>query len=215
MQVNNYDAVARFYDRLSRLVFGGAIYQSQLYLLKEIPAGTRVLVVGGGTGWILEEIAAIHSSGLHITYVEVSEKMIRRSQKRNWGSNSVNFITQAIQDVRFSEVFDVVITPFLLDNFSAQSHRQVFTTLDNQLKEGGLWLFTDFQPQRNRLSQQLLLKTMYLFFGILCRLEAKSLPDSAALFKTYRYQTIREKTFYTGFISSVMYQKPKGSKAIG
>ena len=46
----NYDNSAWFYDRLSRVVYGKAIVRAQVYLLKEIPAGSTVLIAGGGTG---------------------------------------------------------------------------------------------------------------------------------------------------------------------
>ena len=208
MQTNNYDRVAGIYDRLSRLVFGDAIYQAQLFLLEAIPAGAQVLVVGGGTGWILEEMAHRHSSGLQICYVELSEQMMSRSKTRNTGSNKVTFVKGAIQDIVLQQNFNVVITPFLLDNFSAQTHQQVFKIIDDKLKAGGLWLFADFQPPRKQLRHQLLLKIMYLFFGLFCRLEASRLPDSAAHFKIYNYVARTEKTFYAGFIRSVVYQKP-------
>ena len=68
----NYDNSAWFYDRLSRLIYGKALVRSQVYLLRYIPAGSIILIAGGGTGWILEEISKLHPSGLKITYVEIS-----------------------------------------------------------------------------------------------------------------------------------------------
>ena len=69
---SNYDNSAAFYDQLSQMVFGKALIRAQLYLLQQVPPNSTVLIVGGGTGWILEELSNIHYSGLAITYVEIS-----------------------------------------------------------------------------------------------------------------------------------------------
>jgi ubiquinone/menaquinone biosynthesis C-methylase UbiE len=203
----NYDAVAGFYDRLSRLVFGDAIHRAQLFLLKAIPAKASVLIVGGGTGWILEEIARVHNTGLRITYVEISERMIQRSGKRNAGNNQLTFIHNSIQEARLEEVYDVVITPFLFDNFSADTLQVVFSKINQHLKNPGIWLYADFQNQENKLFLKVLLKVMYLFFGLLCNLETSNLPDSTILFDEHGYRKVRQRQFYDGFISTVIYQK--------
>src|SRR5580698_1500791 len=111
----NYNNSAWFYDRLSRMVYGSALIDAQVYLLQFLPAGSNILIAGGGTGWILEEIAKIHPSGLQITYVEVAAGMMGRSKKRNTGSNKVIFINDAIENISIKH-FDVVLTPFLFDN---------------------------------------------------------------------------------------------------
>ena len=95
----NYNNSAWFYDRLSRVIYGRAIIRSQVYLLGHIPAGSRVLIAGGGTGWILEELARLQPSGLKITYVEISAKMMALSRKRNAGNNEVIFINEAVENV--------------------------------------------------------------------------------------------------------------------
>jgi ubiquinone/menaquinone biosynthesis C-methylase UbiE len=55
--LNNYDRIARIYDKLSRMVFGKSIVRAQQSILPFITTPARMLIVGGGTGWILEEIA--------------------------------------------------------------------------------------------------------------------------------------------------------------
>lgn len=203
----NYDTIAHFYDRLSRIVFGNAIYKAQLLLLKSIPAEANILIVGGGTGWILEEITRLHSSGLCITYVDVSEKMLILSRKRNTGSNKVAFINNAIQDTSLDQVYDVVITPFLFDNFTNATAAIVFKKIHNHLKKGGRWLFADFRLQAYRIDQQVLLKIMYLFFNFFCSIEATKLPDIEAVFHNYSYRAFDEKKFFRGFIVSTVYLK--------
>ena len=109
----NYNNSAWFYDLLARLVYGKALINAQVYLLEHIPENARVLIVGGGTGWILEELVRIHPSGLTITYVEIAPAMMALSKKRNCGNNQVIFINEAIENTDLPVGFDVVLTPFL------------------------------------------------------------------------------------------------------
>jgi ubiquinone/menaquinone biosynthesis C-methylase UbiE len=205
---SNYDNSAWFYDRLSRLVYGNALINAQVYLLPYVPSNSTVLIVGGGTGWILEELARVHPTGLTITYVEISAKMMALSKSRNYGDNKVTYINQAVEEVIFSEKFDVVITPFLFDNFKEGTLQQVFNHLNNQLKTGGLWLNTDFQLT-GKWWQNVLLKSMFLFFRVICGIETSVLPDIEQQFKQNRYQAIAQKNFYGDFIDSKVYPKQR------
>src|ERR1700710_2430121 len=95
---NNYDKLAWIYDPLSRLVYFKAQVNAQISLLPFIPADSKILIVGGGTGWILESIAKVHPTGLSITYVEISKKMVELAQKKNYKKNHVLFVHQAMED---------------------------------------------------------------------------------------------------------------------
>jgi ubiquinone/menaquinone biosynthesis C-methylase UbiE len=202
----NYNNSAWFYDSLAGLVYGRALINAQVYLLQFVQPGSNILIVGGGTGRVLEELTRLHPSGLTITYVEVAVNMMALSQKRNAGTNQVNFITNAIEDVALPAGFDVIITPFLFDNFTEQTLQKVFRHLHLLLKPGGLWLNTDFQLT-GKWWQNVLLKTMFAFFKLLCNIEASVLPDIEKQFTQNNYSVVAQKTFFGDFITSKTYRK--------
>lgn len=206
---NNYDASAWFYDALAKLVFGKALVKAQQFLIREIKPKSHILIVGGGTGWILEELACIQPCNLKITYVEISAKMLALSKKRNCRQNEVAFVHKAIEEYQLAQKYDVILTPFLFDNFSEKRIQLVFNQLHASLKLDGLWLLSDFQVQENRHGkwQKVLLQTMYLFFGWLCNVETKTLVKMDIYFQTKNYILVNQKTFYQGFIISKIYQK--------
>jgi ubiquinone/menaquinone biosynthesis C-methylase UbiE len=201
----NYNNSAWFYDLLSRIVYGRALINAQVYLLQYIPANSDILIVGGGTGWILEELAKLYSSGLKITYVEVSANMIVRSKKRKTGLNKVGFINDAIENVVLANDFDVIITPFLFDNFTEQTLQRVFNHLHPLLKSKGIWLNCDFQLM-GKWWQRILLKSMFLFFKLLGSVEASRLPDIEAQFHQHGYEPIAQQNFFGDFIVSKVYK---------
>jgi ubiquinone/menaquinone biosynthesis C-methylase UbiE len=203
---SNYDHTAWFYDPLSKLVFGRSIVNSQVALLKHIPAKANVLIVGGGTGWILEEIAKIHPHDLLITYVEISAQMTALSQKRNYGNNLVTFINKPVEEVKLAQPVDVILTPFLFDNFTSKNLLNIFTHIHQQLKPDGLWLNTDFQVA-GKWWHKLLLQTMYTFFKVFGAVETTSMPEIPILFKQKSYRILSQQTFYGSFITSQVWQK--------
>jgi ubiquinone/menaquinone biosynthesis C-methylase UbiE len=209
MKTNNYDAVAGSYGFLSRLVFFKAQVNAQIEQLQYIPAGSSVLIVGGGTGWILEEIAKVHHAGLQIVYVELSDKMLDLAKKRSCGSNQVAFVRGDIEHYTYSHVFDVIHTAFLFDNFEESRATRVFQLLVNQLKVDGLWLYTDFKIEAGVGSgwKQALLRAMYGFFNTIAQVEAKKLPAMERLFSKSGCRVIARKQYYKGFIESIIFHK--------
>jgi len=178
---------------------------AQVYLLQFIRPHSKILIVGGGTGWLLEELAKIRPGGLEITYVEVAAKMMAKSKKRKTGANRVVFVNDAIENLAFPNEFDVVITPFLFDNFSEQTLDNVFGHVKSMLKTNGLWLNCDFQLT-GKWWQMAMLKSMFLFFRLICGIEASKLPDIYRQFAKQGFKVIEQKTFFGGFIVSEVYK---------
>ena len=202
-----YNGVAWLYDVLCRLVLGCSVKKSQTDLLPFIPENARVLIVGGGTGWILEDLAKQNAGSLRIRYIDISSKMIERSKRRKAGNHTIEFIQAAIEEVNLAgSSYDVVFTPFLLDGLSQAACEQVCKKLDACLKPGGIWLYVDFQiSATSSFRQKALLKTMYLFFRITCHIKAAKLPALESSF--ILYQTISRRTYGKDFIVSQVFQK--------
>ena len=206
---NNYDKIANHYDTLSRLVFFKSQVNAQVNQLQYLPKDSSVLIAGGGTGWILEEIAKIYPSGLRIVYVEISAKMIALSQKRNYQNNQVEFVNLGIEDFKTEIAFDVILTPFLFDNFAEQRAEKVFGQLNAYLKKDGLWFLVDFSLNKANGNwwKWLLLKSMYSFFKLLGIVEANELIDMNSYFLNAGYKILELRLYYGGFIKAVIFKK--------
>ncbi len=208
MRQNNYDAIAGWYDVLSGLVFFKAQVKAQKKQLAYIPPAASILIVGGGTGWILEEITKLHDSGLDITYLEISENMLALARKRKYGANKITFIHEAVENYRFSKNFDVVHTAFLFDNFKEERAANIFNMLLSHLKPAGFWLYSDFkvEPQGSGWKKALL-QVMYLFFAQIAQVEARKLPGMEAMFQGSGCRIIARNLHYSGFIESIIFKK--------
>ncbi len=208
LQKNNYDNIAFAYDRLSRLMFGNSIQQSQICLLSYITSGSKILIVGGGSGWILEEITRLHPSGLSIVYIEASEKMTKLAKAKNIAENKVDFLNIYLEQFETTAGFDIIITSFLFDNFNETTALESFNKLDALLNKKGKWLFVDYVLNKeSSYFHKLLLQTMYWFFRLVSNVQAKYLVDMNPLFLKSNYEAVFSRYFYNQFIKSVCWVK--------
>lgn len=199
-----YNNVAIFYDQLADLFYGKAISLAEQQLVQFVPANARVLIIGGGTGRILEKLAQHHTT-LYITYLDSSSAMIAKAAQRKAGENKVQFLMQNGLVATFAETFDVVITSFFLDNFCTSNVEGFIGRLAPHLATAGIWLIADFQKNKN-FRQTLLLKIMYGFFKLTCNIEATQLPDIHGAMLQNRLALTEKKCFSNNFIYVAAYR---------
>lgn len=204
-RLGGFDTIAPLYDALATLVFGSSIRNAQLCYLSEVPNGGRVLVLGGGTGWLLAELLKVNPAG-EIWYVEASSRMISiaRSNISNMPQANVHFIHGTLEQLPLYVRYDAIIANFYFDLFSESSLEQALKQIHTAIVPNGKLLVSDF-VENNFWSQSALLKIMYLFFGCICNIEATRLPDWQRQLLNCRLAHKESKGFYQNFIRSAVY----------
>jgi tRNA (cmo5U34)-methyltransferase len=205
--LNGFNRVSAWYDRLARLIFANSIYNAQVTFLCHIAPKSKVLILGGGTGSLLAELLRINST-CEVWYIEASSRMISlaKAQAAKSASANVHFINGTQDGIPTNIAFDVVITPFFLDLFSATRLRMVIQNVSAALTPQGLWLATDF-VNTGKWQHRLLLKTMYAFFRITAGIEARTLPDWERMLLETGAQLRDSAFFFNGFIKSAVYDR--------
>lgn len=175
----SFDLISPLYDALSRIVFGRSLERVQCVFLPKIPPNSTVLLIGGGTGYLLAELLT-QCQPRHVLFLEASAKMLTRARRRVQDhplAGRVEFRHGTEADLPWGEAFGVVIVPFVLDLFpEAVLKFRFLPPLLRVTAPGGCWLVTDF-VYSPRLPHQLILKTMYRFFRLVSGIEARQLPD--------------------------------------
>lgn len=215
---NSFDLIAPVYDALAELVYGQTQRQAQAHFLSRIPPGARVLILGGGSGWILPALLR-RSAPRHVLFLEASGKMLAKAQTyfqqhapSSAGRVEFRHGTEAV--LLPTEMFEVVLTPFVLDLFSNAEMRALLQRLDAALAPGGRWLHTDFYASadpRHRWWQQPLLWCMYRFFRAVSHISAQELPAFDRAFGELGYQVQQEAFFYGRFMRAQVLVKPGGA----
>jgi len=206
--LNGFDRIAPVYDLLVGIVFGKSIRNAQLYFLSDIPKRSNVLILGGGTGWLLEELLKVNPD-CNVWYVEASRKMLERTQKKiaTRPTTCVHYIhgTEAFlpQDISF----DAVITNFYFDLFSSVSLHKVLNHIVKSMLPHAVLLISDF-TNTNVWRHRILLMIMYRFFRLVSGIESTHLPDWQNQLKHVGLGEVKSKLFYGGFIKSSVYSMP-------
>jgi tRNA (cmo5U34)-methyltransferase len=201
-KLNGFNVLANVYDLMARLVFGKAITQSQTAFLPVLSDSSNVLVLGGGTGWIARELAAV--SKAHIVYIDASDKMIEKAKKESAHlTHRITFIHGTEKDIPAMK-FQGVITNFFLDLFSEEELERVVVGVTSVLARDGRWLATDFTSEK--LWHRLFLRVMYGFFGITTGLTTRALPAWEEQLRVAHPMVLERKSYFGGFIRSVVVQ---------
>jgi tRNA (cmo5U34)-methyltransferase len=207
--LTGYDGVAGYYDALSRLVFGPTLQQAQEAALAGLPAGApRVLILGGGSGWVLTELLRRRPTAT-VLYLEASPRMLARAQAQLRQQapaqlSQVEFRHGTQADLRPAETFDVLITFFVLDCLSAAEVGPALRRLNQARQPGAPWLLADFRPPQ-RWWQHLLLRSMYLFFRLTTGLEARQLPLVQPALEALGLRVRQQATFLGGAVEATVF----------
>ena len=205
----DFGRLARVYDLLAGLVFGRALRQAQRAALRAgLPlAGPRphVLVLGGGPGWVLTELLR-QCPAARVLYLETSAAMLARAQARlrqhlPQAGAQVEFRQGSEQALKFAEQFDAIVTFFVLDCFTLDDFSTGVARLQAARRPGAPWLVADFGPPQ-RWWQRIMLRTMYLFFGLAVGLRAQQLPPWPAALAALGLKTRFQSVYYARFILS-------------
>lgn len=230
----NFNWVAPFYDALSFLVFGRRLQRAQTVFLDQIPAGASVLIVGGGTGWLLEQ-ALIHcqtkqgksiqpkptsqsrpgqsrpdqSRPGRILYLETSVGMLHQASRRMVKKSLLGSVEFRLGDettLGENDCFDVVMTPFLLDLFTEETlQSQLIPRLRSALKPNGCWLVTDF-VRTQVWWQKAVLWTMIRFFRLTAGIETRQLSDWQRLLAQAGLTLQKRQPQVGGMVTSEIYR---------
>ncbi len=210
----SFDRVAPYYDFLARAVFGHRLRRAQYCFLPQLPTDAHVLVVGGGTGWLLTALLQ-QSATVRVTYLEASAQMIRLTRQRiarecPSAAARVTYVRGTEAQLLATDTYSVVITNFLLDMYEGDALDRIIQTLNSHLEPNGYWLFTDFRlshQRRRRWWQWLMARAMYAFFRVSAGIRRQSLPPYHRHFTDQGLRRTHERSFYGDFIVSRVYQK--------
>jgi ubiquinone/menaquinone biosynthesis C-methylase UbiE len=202
MKSNDFDKIAFVYDRLALLAFGKSIVDSQKIFFDRIPSEARILIMGGGSGRILQELFLANPK-IKVCYIDASAKMISKAKDRIGNDKRIEFIVGTENDIP-DRSFDVIITNFYLDLFKEESLRLVVRKLRNVTRLNSLWIVTDFTDKK--LWHRVMLKAMYIFFGVTTGIEASKLPDWNDALQKIGGKKNDSKFFFRNFIEATMFQ---------
>jgi tRNA (cmo5U34)-methyltransferase len=201
IQSGGYDLIAPFYDDGVGLLFGKGIFDAQIHFLSIIPDRSRILILGGGSGWLLVELFKRVSNPV-VCYIDASEKMIELSKAKM--NEQVEFICGTEENIP-NRKFDYIITNFYLDGFSYPTLIAKIRHISQFLGDSNSkWIVTDFVETGKKKHKRILWFT-HLFFRILIKHPNKELVNWQMALEEAGFKKIETAYFNQGFIQTVVY----------
>ena len=206
-----FDRVAWCYDALTNLVFGAALQQAQRAALAGLPqGGPRVLILGGGTGWVLTEVLRRRPHAT-VLYLEASPKMLARAQARlnraaPQARGQVEFRHGTDAALGPTNRFDALVTFFVLDCIAQPELPAALARLRAAQAPGAPWLLADFRPAQ-RGWRRWLLALMYAFFRLSTGLRAQELPNLHVALGQLGLVPIQQTIFFRGAVEAVIFRE--------
>ncbi|NML66609.1 class I SAM-dependent methyltransferase [Hymenobacter sp. RP-2-7] len=209
----DYGALARYYDLLAVVAFGGSLRRTQRAALAaglaELGPAPRVLVLGGGPGWVLRPLWR-QCPQAQVLYLEVAAPMLARTAARLRRTPpppgaSIELRLGSERALRPGEQFDALVTFFVLDSFLPETLPAALLRLDAARRPGAPWLVADFWPARGGW-RRALLALMYWFFGWAVGLEARRMPPWPAGLAALGLRPTWEQRFFGGAVAAQVWR---------
>jgi ubiquinone/menaquinone biosynthesis C-methylase UbiE len=186
---NNFDWIAPVYDQLKFIVFGRTLERATSEILESVKPSDTVLIVGGGTGKVLNYLTHVTC----IDYVEKSKNMIRKAKRRN--QKGIHFIHCDFLEWETAKKYDFILLPFFLDVFDEANLIKVVKKVKTLSKPTSLIQVTDFQKS-NSFVKSFLIKLMYFFFRHVSSLEGSKILQLHEVMVNERFK-VKQTYFYS------------------
>lgn len=184
-----FDRLARVYRWMEYFSFGPYLQQCRNLRMDEMTSCKRALVFGDGDGRFLAELVR-RAPAMQATAVDASSRMLHHLAHRLPPKAQVLLVHADALECEPAEFpdapFDLVVSHFFLDCFNETEIASFVARVNVAVEKRALWMVSDFAiPPRNpaRFLGTLIVRGLYLAFGLLTGLRTRRLPDHARVMR--------------------------------
>lgn len=210
--IRGYDRLARYYQAMEYLVFGGQLQKARIRLLDDLPPSQNVLVLGDGDGRFLSSLVS-HHPRISALSVDQSEQMLALQRHRLSKVEHEGQIVFQADDVRRLILpqghFCGIVCNFFLDCFTYEVLLEQLPLWLEWVKPNGFFHFVDFRlPDSGwqRLAGSMVLGGLHHFFRFQTGLSNRRLPEFEKLFSELRIKKELSVLSMGGLMTSELYR---------
>lgn len=208
-----FGRLAHLYCWMEYFSFGPYLQQCRVLRIAEIVWRKRALVYGDGDGRFVAELAR-RVPTLRIAAVDASPEMLRETARRLSPEARVRLVQAdalSCNVAGFPEApFDLIVTHFFLDCFEEAELALLLSRVNAAVEENAKWVISDFAiPQRNpaRLMGILIVRGLYLAFGVLTGLKTRRLPDHGLVMRNAGWVLEDRRELLLGLLASESWRR--------
>ena len=213
-----FNRLSSIYDFVVWLVFGNKIQNLKRSFIQSRPTAENTLIIGGGTGEILEYALESNISSRFV-YAELSDQMIIKTKARI-SADDLSRI-EFCNDYRATlgeKKFNYIIVPFVLDCYRYKDVKIMLNEFTSALAHKGSIVFFDFNLSKedgfeSRQWKIYFIKLLYVFFRLTTSIPAKRLPSFSRLFSEAGYYKAHTTLISKGWIQAIEWKRESRIKA--
>ncbi len=205
----SFDRLAPFYRGMELFTAGGKLQRCRMAFLNDIPPPAKILLVGEGHGRFLPECVRCFPEA-EIVILDISAKLLKIARSKV-DSDRVEFIhTDFLQWNGSPSGFDLIVTNFFLDCFTADQLTLVISKLGDLATPDAQWWLADFEIAPTPLAglrSRLIIGMLYIFFRLVTGLEARTLIPPEGDLEKAGFFLYRRQTYDWGLLKSEWWRR--------
>jgi SAM-dependent methyltransferase len=200
----NCDLIAPHYWWIERLGMGRMLERRRRWFLPELGNARRALVLGDGDGRFLRELLR-QNSAVRADYVDLSRRMLELARQKA-GADRVTYrqVDARTLDLTRDE-YDLIATHFFFDCFGPDELGALIARVANAAKPGAQWIVSEFCT--SNLPARLLVRALYMFFGITTGLKTRKLSDHRPILESHGFQLTGASHSRGGLVVSELWKR--------
>jgi SAM-dependent methyltransferase len=184
----NCDFIAPHYWWIELVGMGRTLERRRRWFLPQIQNARRALVLGDGDGRFLRELL-LRNSLVRADYVDLSGRMLELARQKA-GDERVDYKRADALTVEFpGDEYDLIATHFFFDCFGSRELEKLIGRVAGAAKPGARWIVSEFRTPN--VLARLLVRALYLFFGITTGLKTRKLVDHRPILQAQGFRLIK------------------------
>jgi ubiquinone/menaquinone biosynthesis C-methylase UbiE len=208
-----FGRLAHAYRWMEYFSFGPYLKQCRESRISEMTNCRGALVFGDGDGRFLTELVR-HSPKMQVTAVDASREMLRQTERRLPPEAQVRLVHRDALECEPTELseaqIDLVVSHFFFDCFDEEELASLLATVNTAVDDSAIWVISDFAiPQRVVARQlgMLIVRGLYLAFGLLTGLRTRLLPDHGRVMREAGWVLEDKRHFLLGLLASERWRR--------
>lgn len=205
----SFDGLARFYRTMEWVTAGGKLQRCRMAFVGEIPVPRQILMVGEGHGRFLPECVRRFPEA-RIVVVDASARMLEIARGKVAAGRVEFMLGDFLELEGGGGEFDLIVTHFFLDCFTAEELREVVAKLGRMASARAEWLLADFEIAAGgvaRWRSRMIVGMLYGFFGRVTGLRADSLVVPDGEIERAGFTRHRRATYEWGLLKSEWWRR--------
>ena len=200
----NCDFIAPHYWWIERLGMGRALERRRRWFLPRLDRARRALVLGDGDGRLLRELLR-QNPAVQAEYIDLSSRMLEQARRRAGGDRVAYKKADALEAELAPSEYDLIATHFLFDCFTSPGLAMLIGRVAAAAKPGAQWVVSEFCTPS--IPARLLVRALYLFFGITTGLKTRQLVDHRPILRSYGFRLMSASHARGGLVVSELWER--------